>query len=52
MEWLDRYAYKAEERIDGDPDLAGRVYRRLVRRLREVGTGCVVFFGTIGVGTK
>ncbi|WVQ84964.1 hypothetical protein IAT38_007128 [Cryptococcus sp. DSM 104549] len=49
MEWLERYAYRAEERIDGDAALAERVYGRLVERLRDNGTGCVVFFGTIGV---
>ncbi len=52
MEWLDRYAYHAEERIDADEELAGKVYERLVRRLGEVGTGCVVLFGTIGVRAK
>lgn len=52
MQWLDRYAYRAEERIDGDTELARRVYERLVRRLKEAGTGCVVLFGTIGVEAK
>lgn len=52
MEWLDRYAYAAEERIDSDEDLAGRVYDRLVERLGKVGTGCVVLFGTVGVAAK
>ncbi|ODN93476.1 guanine deaminase [Cryptococcus wingfieldii CBS 7118] len=49
LQWLERYAYRAEERIDSDEALAERVYGRLVERLRENGTGCVVFFGTIGV---
>jgi guanine deaminase len=52
MEWLDKYAYKAEESLDGDKELAGRVYGRLVERLMVVGTGCAVLFGTIGVETK
>ncbi|WWC62929.1 uncharacterized protein I303_105527 [Kwoniella dejecticola CBS 10117] len=49
IEWLERYAYKAEERVDGDPALAERVYGTLVKRLLQNGTGCVSFFGTIGV---
>ncbi|WVW85045.1 hypothetical protein I302_107081 [Kwoniella bestiolae CBS 10118] len=49
LEWLERYAYKAEERIDGSRELAERVYERLVRRLLDNGTGCVSFFGSIGV---
>ncbi|KIR32192.1 guanine deaminase [Cryptococcus deuterogattii MMRL2647] len=49
LEWLERYAYRAEERVDADEQLAERLYGRLVERLRENGTGCVVFFGTIGV---
>ncbi|WVR06629.1 hypothetical protein IAU60_003661 [Kwoniella sp. DSM 27419] len=49
MEWLEQYAYKAEERIDASPELAERVYGRLVQRLKENGTGCVSLFGTIGV---
>jgi guanine deaminase len=48
MEWLDRYAYRAEERMDADPELAERVYRRLVRRMSREGTGAGVVFGTIG----
>ncbi|WWD18766.1 hypothetical protein CI109_103221 [Kwoniella shandongensis] len=49
MEWLERYAYRAEERIDSDPKLAERVYGKLVERLIEGGTGMVTFFGSIGV---
>ncbi|KAK4684286.1 guanine deaminase, partial [Tremellales sp. Uapishka_1] len=49
MEWLDKYTYVAEERIDSDEELAGRVYGRLMERLKRAGTGCVVGFGTIGV---
>jgi len=47
MEWLDQYAFKAEERIDADPRLAKQVYGRLAERLLESGTGAVVLFGTI-----
>ena len=52
MKWLDEYAFKAEEKLDGDSDLAGRVYRRLARRLIENGTGAVSLFGTIKEETK
>jgi len=52
MEWLDEYAFKAEEKLDADPDLAERVYRRLARRLIESGTGAVSLFGTIKEETK
>jgi guanine deaminase len=52
MEWLDEYTYVAEERVDADPELARRLYARLVERLIEAGTGCVVAFGTIGVQAK
>ncbi|KAL5519928.1 hypothetical protein ACEPAG_1588 [Sanghuangporus baumii] len=47
MQWLDQYAFKAEERIDSDPELARRVYEKLARRLKEYGTGSVLLFGTI-----
>ncbi|KAG6335560.1 hypothetical protein ID866_3523 [Astraeus odoratus] len=47
MQWLDNYAYKAEEALDARPDLARNVYKRLAQRLIEVGTGAVLFFGTI-----
>lgn len=47
MEWLNEYAFKAEERLDRDPDLARRVYTRLGERLVENGTGAVLLFGTI-----
>ncbi|KAJ7781770.1 hypothetical protein DFH07DRAFT_729059 [Mycena maculata] len=47
MEWLNEYAFKAEERLDGDPALARRVYSRLARRLIQNGTGTVLLFGTI-----
>ncbi|KAJ6585168.1 hypothetical protein B0H19DRAFT_1108599 [Mycena capillaripes] len=47
MEWLNEYAFKAEERLDGDPTLARRVYTRLARRLIQNGTGAVLLFGTI-----
>ena len=52
MQWLDEYAFKAEEKLDADSDLAERVYRRLARRLIESGTGAVSLFGTIKEETK
>lgn len=52
MEWLDNYAYKAEESLDRNPDLATKVYRRLAQRLIQVGTGAVMLFGTIKTETK
>lgn len=52
MEWLNEYAFKAEERIDADPTLARIVYKRLAQRLLEHGTGAVVLFGTIKEQTK
>lgn len=52
MEWLDEYAFKAEEGLDADPALARTVYTRLAERLIEHGTGAVLFFGTIKAETK
>jgi len=52
MKWLDTYALKAEARLDEDPKLAERVYTRLATRLKEHGTGSVLFFGTIKEETK
>lgn len=52
MQWLDRYALKAEARVDADPALARRVYSRLATRLKENGTGTVLLFGTIKEETK
>jgi guanine deaminase len=52
LEWLDNYAYKAEERIDNDLELASKVYKRLARRLIENGTGAALLFGTIRNETK
>lgn len=52
MQWLNEYAYKAEERLDADPELANRVYSRLAERLLEAGTGAVLAFGTIKSETK
>ncbi|KAF9783426.1 hypothetical protein BJ322DRAFT_1008461 [Thelephora terrestris] len=52
MEWLNEYAFKAEEKLDADLDLAERVYRRLARRLIESGTGAVSLFGTINEETN
>lgn len=52
MQWLNEYAFKAEERIDGDLALARKVYTRLASRLVEHGTGAVLLFGTIKEETK
>lgn len=52
MEWLNEYAFKAEEKLDADPALARLVYRRLAERLVEKGTGAVLLFGTIKEETK
>jgi len=52
MQWLDEYAFKAEERLDGDPSLARKVYTRLADRLIQNGTGTVLLFGTIKEETK
>jgi guanine deaminase len=52
MEWLNEYAFKAEESLDQDADLARRVYTRLGERLVENGTGAVLLFGTIKEETK
>ena len=52
MEWLNEYAFRAEEKLDADSDLAERVYRRLAQRLIEGGTGAVSLFGTIKEETK
>jgi guanine deaminase len=52
MQWLDQYAFKAEERLDNDPILAKRVYEKLALRLKEGGTGAVLLFGTIKEETK
>ena len=52
MQWLDQYAFKAEELIDGDPELAKNVYEKLARRLKEYGTGSVLLFGTIREESK
>jgi guanine deaminase len=52
LEWLNEYAFKAEERLDRDPALARKVYTRLARRLVQNGTGTVLLFGTIKEDTK
>ena len=52
MEWLNEYAFKAEESLDSNPQLAESVYRRLAIRLIEYGTGAVLLFGTIKSDTK
>ena len=52
MEWLIQYAYKAEQRLDADPQLATTVYTALADRLVRSGTGCILGFGTIREETK
>lgn len=52
MQWLDEYAFKAEENLDADPTLARNVYERLAGRLIENGTAAVLLFGTIKEETK
>lgn len=52
MQWLDEYAFKAEESLDLDPQLARKVYGRLADRLIENGTTAVLLFGTIKEETK
>ncbi|KAI0051157.1 Metallo-dependent hydrolase [Auriscalpium vulgare] len=52
MQWLDEYAFKAEEMLDSDPALAQRVYRSLADRLIANGTGAVALFGTIKTDTN
>lgn len=52
MQWLDEYAFRAEEKMDSDPQRAERVYTRLAERLIENGTGAVLLFGTIKESTK
>jgi guanine deaminase len=52
MQWLDKYALKAEHRIDTNPNLARKLYTRLANRLKENGTGAVLLFGTIKEETK
>ncbi|KAI0702263.1 Metallo-dependent hydrolase [Cytidiella melzeri] len=52
MEWLNEYAFKAEEKMDSDPQLARKVYARLAHRLVENGTGAVLLFGTINERTN
>ncbi|WWC88345.1 uncharacterized protein L201_003255 [Kwoniella dendrophila CBS 6074] len=49
LEWLSKYAYKSESTIDSNPELAEKVYEKLVDRLLRNGTGCISAFGTIGV---
>ncbi|KAI8971162.1 Metallo-dependent hydrolase [Trametes punicea] len=52
MDWLNEYAFKAEETLDAHPELAEQVYRRLAYRLVEHGTGAVMLFGTIKMDTN
>lgn len=52
MQWLEGYAFRAEERIDGDEELAEKVYHRLGKRMIEQGTGTALLFGTIKAESK
>ncbi|TBU44458.1 Metallo-dependent hydrolase [Dichomitus squalens] len=52
MQWLDEYAFKAEERLDADAELAQNVYKKLAATLVENGTGAVLLFGTIKTETN
>lgn len=52
MQWLDEYAFKSEESLDSQPELAKAVYVRLAERLRDAGTGAVMLFGTINNTTN
>ncbi|KAG0704228.1 Metallo-dependent hydrolase [Suillus ampliporus] len=52
MQWLDEYAFKSEESLDSQPELAKSVYARLAERLRDAGTGAVLLFGTINSTTN
>ncbi|GAA5893081.1 hypothetical protein JCM5296_003068 [Sporobolomyces johnsonii] len=50
MEWLEHYTFRAESRIDQDPQgLGKKVYEKLVQRLLENGTTAASVFGTISV---
>ncbi|GAA5942676.1 hypothetical protein JCM1841_004149 [Sporobolomyces salmonicolor] len=50
MEWLEHYTFRAEARIDQDPQGFGKkVYEKLVQRLLENGTTAASVFGTISV---
>ncbi|KAF9071186.1 hypothetical protein BDP27DRAFT_1382483 [Rhodocollybia butyracea] len=52
LEWLDKYAFQAEEKLDQDIILARKVYRRLGQRLIQKGTGSVCLFGTLKTETN
>ena len=52
LQWLDEYAFKAEEQIDGDERLARTVYTSLAEQLIEYGTGAVLLFGTLKEQSK
>ncbi|GAA5856147.1 hypothetical protein JCM8547_003003 [Rhodosporidiobolus lusitaniae] len=50
MQWLEAYTFRAEARIDADPnELGARVYERLVQRMLENGTTAASVFGTISI---
>ncbi|WWC71075.1 uncharacterized protein I206_105028 [Kwoniella pini CBS 10737] len=49
IEWLNKYAYKAEERLDNDLNLTEKVYEILIKKLLKNGTGFISAFGTIGI---
>lgn len=52
-EQLEHYTFRAEARIDADPEGYGKeVYERLVARLLENGTTAASVFGTISVEAK
>jgi guanine deaminase len=52
MQWLEKYAFKAEEDIDNNSQLARKVYTRLVNQLIENGTGAALMFGTLKEDSK
>lgn len=59
MEWLGKYAYQAEEKLDkwavGSEEERSRVrkaFEALAERLVEEGTGAILAFGTIAIETK
>lgn len=59
MEWLGKYAYQAEEKLDAwalgseeDRSRVRKVFETLMQRLVEEGTGAILAFGTIAIATK
>ncbi|KAJ7601580.1 hypothetical protein DFH06DRAFT_1276777 [Mycena polygramma] len=49
MEWLNEYAFKAEERLDGDSVLARRVYTRLILAEVMQAAGLRAFVGKLSM---